>query len=496
MAKDKLTRSDSKSVEEFLSKSSNKSARSTSVSEFLSKSGQLAATTPSNSSGRLLFAMDATASREHAWDMACQIQADMFMTTQAIGALEISLCYYRGYGEFHAFDWTTQAAKLRDQMLQVHCLAGQTQIKRTLEHALRNCSQQKIKAVVFVGDCFEESTDDVATVAGKLGMLGVPVFVFHEGHDTAARTAFKHIAQLSNGAYCPFDQNSVAQLKELLCAVAAYAVGGIIRITKAKPARQCPGRPHRQAITREQIMARIIFIIAAIVIALFLYRWIRRQPANKRWQIVTIVVVVVLLGLVLTGRLHWLFAFIGAMIPFVQRMLGLIVYLPMVQRLFRSLGGNKPSAGQNSQVDTDYLHMELDHDSGNLSGSVKAGTHAGRDLHDLSLRELLDLYEEYARIDEDSRLLLGNYLDRKHGSEWRAQTASDTGSGDANSGISGSLSEQEAYSILGLEAGADRDQIIAAHKRLMQKLHPDRGGSSYLATKINQAKDLLLQKFS
>lgn len=210
MAKDKLTRSGSKSV-----------------AEFLSKSNQLAASAPTDNSGRLLFAMDATASREHAWDMACQIQADMFMSTQAIGALEISLCYYRGYNEFQAFDWTQNAAKLRDQMLQVHCLAGQTQIKRTLEHALRTCSRQKIKAVVFVGDCFEESVDDVAAVAGKLGMLGVPVFVFHEGHDPVARSAFKHIAQVSNGAYCPFDQNSVAQLKDLLCAVAAFAVGGI-----------------------------------------------------------------------------------------------------------------------------------------------------------------------------------------------------------------------------------------------------------------------------
>ena len=232
MAKDKLTRSGNKSVEDFLSKSDKKTSDNKSVAEFLSKSNQLAASTPADSSGRLLFAMDATASREHAWDMACQIQADMFMSTQSIGALEISLCYYRGYGEFRAFDWTTNAAKLRDQMLQVHCLAGQTQVKRTLEHALRTCSQQKIRAVVFVGDCFEETIDDVATVAGKLGMLGVPVFIFHEGHDTAAASAFKHIAQLSNGAYCPFDQNSVAQLKDLLCAVAAFAVGGISALQK------------------------------------------------------------------------------------------------------------------------------------------------------------------------------------------------------------------------------------------------------------------------
>lgn len=242
-------------------------------------------------------------------------------------------------------------------------------------------------------------------------------------------------------------------------------------------------------------MARIILFIAAVILALFLFRWIKRQPANKRWQVVTVVVVVILLGLVLTGRLHWLYAFIGAMIPIAQRLLGLIAYLPIMQRLYRTISGNKPSAGQRSQVETDYLHMELDHDSGNLSGKIKTGMHAGRNLHDLSFEELLQLYREYARIDEDSKLLLGNYLDRLHGTDWRTQFAGDTSTGES-AGIGGNLSEQEAYAILGLEPGADRESIIEAHRRLIQKLHPDRGGSSYLATKINQAKDLLLEKFS
>lgn len=205
-------------------------APSNAVQAFLSKSQQLA--TPSDSAGRLLFAMDATASRENTWDMACQIQADMFMSTQLIGSLEISLCYFHGYNEFKHFSWTRQAKILRDQMLQVRCLAGQTQIKRTLEHAVSTCSKQKIKAVVFIGDCCEESVDEIAIAAGKLGVLGVPVFIFHEGHDPQAKQAFQHIAQLTNGAYCAFDQNSVAQLKDLLCAVAAYAVGGLQALQK------------------------------------------------------------------------------------------------------------------------------------------------------------------------------------------------------------------------------------------------------------------------
>ena len=215
MAKQQLTRSNSLSVQDFLK-----------------KSDELVPQTNNKNSGRLLFAMDATASREHAWDMACQIQAEMFMSTQEIGNLEISLCYYRGYNEFKSFEWSSNASKLRDQMLQVRCLAGHTQIKRTLEHAIQSCVKQKIKAVVLVSDSFEESIDQVGMSAGKLGMLGVPVFVFHEGHDSTAKNAFQHIAQLSNGAYCSFDHNSVAQLKELLCAVAAFAVGGLDALEK------------------------------------------------------------------------------------------------------------------------------------------------------------------------------------------------------------------------------------------------------------------------
>ena len=240
-------------------------------------------------------------------------------------------------------------------------------------------------------------------------------------------------------------------------------------------------------------MARILLIIVAVILALLLFRWIKRQPANKRWQLLTVIVIVVLLALVLTGRLHWLFAFIGAMIPAVQRLLSLVAYLPAMQRLFRTVSGNKPSTGQTSQVETTYLRMHLDHDSGNLTGEVKTGTFAGSKLQDLSLEQLLQLYNEYSRIDEDSELLLGNYIDKSHGTEWRTDQEQ-TAHANTGTGQSSHINEQEAYAILGLEPGADEKSIIDAHRRLIQKLHPDRGGSSYLATKINQAKDLLLEK--
>lgn len=244
-------------------------------------------------------------------------------------------------------------------------------------------------------------------------------------------------------------------------------------------------------------MARIILIIAAIVCALLLYRWIKHQPANRRWQILMVIVGVVLLGFVATGKLHWLFALIGAMIPALQRMLGLLAYLPMMKRMANAFSGNKPHEGQKSQVETAFLQMELDHDTGTLTGIVKSGLYAGRNLANLSLQELITLHNEYANSDEDSRRLLENYIDRTHGTDWRSdneRTRQNQQQGHASS-IS-DLTPQEAYAILGLEPGADKDSIINAHRRLIQKLHPDRGGSSYLATKINQAKDMLLEKIS
>lgn len=243
-------------------------------------------------------------------------------------------------------------------------------------------------------------------------------------------------------------------------------------------------------------MARIILLIAAIIIALMLYRWLKQLPANKRWKMLMIVAGVVLLGLVLTGRLHWLFALAGAMIPAARRLLGLITYLPMLRKVASTFGkGSQPSAGQTSQVDTDYLHMQLDHDTGKLSGIVKSGLFAGRSLDNLSMQELIQLRDYYIDQDEESRLLLENYLDRAHGDKWR--TEQDANHQQQSSTTHNSdISADEAYAVLGLEPGADKQAIVDAHRKLIQKLHPDRGGSSYLAVKINQAKDLLLDQFT
>ena len=176
--------------------------------------------------GRLMFAMDATASREPTWDRACHIQGQMFKETAALGGLDIQLVYYRGFGEFKAEPWLGNAADLLKRMTSVFCLGGQTQIAKVLRHAVAETKKQKVNALVFVGDCMEEDVDKLCHFAGELGVLGVPVFIFHEGGEPVAARAFKQIARLTNGAYCPFDARSAKQLRDLLNAVAIFAAGG------------------------------------------------------------------------------------------------------------------------------------------------------------------------------------------------------------------------------------------------------------------------------
>ncbi|WP_259780583.1 VWA domain-containing protein [Aestuariispira ectoiniformans] len=176
--------------------------------------------------GRLIFAMDATASRQPLWDHACHIQADMFQETQTIGGLEVQLVYYRGYKECKASKWQMDGKGLSRLMTSVSCLGGHTQIDRVLAHCLNQTRKEKVDAVIFVGDAFEEEIDDVCAKAGELGMMGVPVFLFQEGLNPVAERAFRQIAKLTGGAWCSFDMNSAKQLRDLLAAVAVYAAGG------------------------------------------------------------------------------------------------------------------------------------------------------------------------------------------------------------------------------------------------------------------------------
>jgi len=176
--------------------------------------------------GRLLFAMDATMSRQPTWDKALQIQSEMFHETSRIGGLDVQLVYFRGFGECRASKWVSEPDGLARFMTSVECRGGNTQIARVLSHILKEGRSRRINAAVFVGDAMEERIDDLCAKAGEIGLLGVPVFTFQEGHDVAAERAFKEISRLTRGSWSRFDANSARQLRELLAAVAVYAAGG------------------------------------------------------------------------------------------------------------------------------------------------------------------------------------------------------------------------------------------------------------------------------
>ena len=196
------------------------------IDAFLDKVKSLAPTASGVSNGRLIFAMDATMSRQPTWDMALGLQADMFSAVKAVGGLDVQLVYFRGFGECQASKWVKDPETLGHLMTKVSCRGGHTQIGRVLAHARSEANKEKANALVYVGDCMEENVDDLAAIAGELGLLGTPVFLFQEGNDPTAQTAFREIARLTGGAYCRFDAGSAAQLRELLSAVAVYAAGG------------------------------------------------------------------------------------------------------------------------------------------------------------------------------------------------------------------------------------------------------------------------------
>jgi len=202
-------------------------ATRTEIDAFLQKVRELGPAPTAGKRGRLIFALDATMSRQPTWDSACALQADMFREAASIGGLDIQLVYFRGLNECRASGWIAGSEKLADLMSRIDVRGGHTQIGKVLSHARQESAKQRAQAVVFVGDAMEEGIDDLCAAAGELGLLGVPVFMFQEGHDPVAENAFREIARLSRGAYSRFDTGAASQLGELLRAVAAYAAGGI-----------------------------------------------------------------------------------------------------------------------------------------------------------------------------------------------------------------------------------------------------------------------------
>lgn len=238
-------------------------------------------------------------------------------------------------------------------------------------------------------------------------------------------------------------------------------------------------------------MPYLVLGVAVVVGLFFLARGVRGANPQTvvraaKWIGIGLGVTILLI-LTLRGGLMTMLLMAAAMIPIILRW-------RMFSRMARGWRGPQP--GQSSDLETRYLRMTLDHDSGVLKGTVLEGQFKGRLLEELDQAQILSLLQECRVHDEQSAQILETYLDRIYGAEWRSgggeQSRARDGAG-ASTG-SGAMTREEAYSVLGLKPGASDDQIKEAHRKLMVKMHPDQGGSTYLAAKINQAKDLLLNQ--
>lgn len=196
------------------------------IADFIERVNSLGAANPPGQQGRLLFALDATMSRQPTWDLACTLQAEMFAALPKDALLQIQLLYFRGLSECRASKWVNDALALAKLMTGLACQGGNTQIGKVLTHARAEHARQKINALVYVGDAMEEGVDRLAQKAGELGLLGCPMFIFQEGRDPVAERAFREFARVSKGAYARFDSSAPRELAALLRAVAAYAAGG------------------------------------------------------------------------------------------------------------------------------------------------------------------------------------------------------------------------------------------------------------------------------
>lgn len=238
------------------------------------------------------------------------------------------------------------------------------------------------------------------------------------------------------------------------------------------------------------MLVRVLLVAAVLIVCFFLIRWLRRSPWAARVPHVLMAVGIVgfLLLLTVRGGGEIAVPLLAVLTPFLLRWLN--THSPSL-----SMPGGSPQQGQ-SVVTTQFLRMMLDHATGAMSGVVREGRFAGRSLQDLNLRELLDFWRE-CQTDPQSVAVLEAYLDRHGDPAWRDQFRDSEHAGptaDATAAPSSHMDRTEAYEILGLRVGSSRDEIQAAYRRLMQRVHPDQGGSSYLAARINQARDVLLDE--
>ncbi len=212
----------------------NQSIRKTSSANEIAAFIKTAKATNPAGTGRLIFALDATLSRQPTWDRAMTIQASMFDAVGKTSGLSVQLVYFRGFGECRASKWVTNASALRDLMTGIDCRGGQTQIAKVLAHAGKESMKERVAAMVFIGDAMEEDIDELCQKAGELGLKNTRCFFFQEGHDALAEKTFREMARLSAGAYFRLGPNSARELADLLGAIAVYAEGGLKALASSK----------------------------------------------------------------------------------------------------------------------------------------------------------------------------------------------------------------------------------------------------------------------
>ncbi|MCB5176454.1 vWA domain-containing protein [Microvirga lenta] len=208
------------------------------IDSFLTEAKRLGPLESGAPRARLVFALDATMSRQPTWDLACRVQSEMFAAASHAGGLSVQLVYFRGFDECRSSRWVADPRALTDLMTKISCRGGQTQIGRVLRHVRAEAGKAPLKVLVYVGDAMEEPIDDLCAVAGELGLLGIKAFMFHEGQDPDAARAFKEIARLTGGAYAHFDAGAPQTLSALLRAAAVYATSGVEGLTRLAPSSE------------------------------------------------------------------------------------------------------------------------------------------------------------------------------------------------------------------------------------------------------------------
>lgn len=246
-------------------------------------------------------------------------------------------------------------------------------------------------------------------------------------------------------------------------------------------------------------MLVFVALIAVVIIGYITVGYIQtlkkeqRKKAGAKAGVLAFIAGLILLTV--TGKLYILAALGTGLLVFAKRLFPFLRYFPLFKGLFQKA---KHSAGtsKHSTVETSLLKMTLNHESGEIDGELLDTVSEGKYLSEFELPDLISLYILAGKQYPDSIEILATYLDRKYGTDWREAANAENGSQESRQNSRTSDSSEmtviEAYAVLGLDNNATKEEIIAAHRKLMLKLHPDKGGSNYLATKINQAKDLLV----